>query len=320
MVKLPTPSLFSKSAAGSATRLGAPDDPRLVKFAREVNSLEELEPAARIALAQHVERDDLIRQITVAPRQRLLGANRNWFNSLLLWKLTPDWVLVLTETHVVVAATTHPGAKPVVISTPILDILSLEMGTILLHAWVEWSWANQGRLDCTRIYFNAVGQRWFMRALEYLRRDLINQAGPQPAQTARHLDYLAGLPFKFANIILYDLLLPTEQVQAVIYRPAIWSSHRGLFRRQRAPAMTLVLSNYHILIAEEDLTGRECWGLITRFCPRSRICHATLEREQDSLWLNLVLDLQEVRQEVRIHFEFGAEQAISEMLALLQAA
>jgi hypothetical protein len=55
------------------------------------------------------------------------------------------------------------------------------------------------------------------------------------------------------------------------------------------------------------------------YYPRRHICHATLEREQDSLWLNLALDLQNVRQEVRILLEFGAEQAIGEMLALLQA-
>jgi hypothetical protein len=48
-------------------QLGKPDDPRLVKFARGVNSLEALEPAVRTALARRLERDDPIARLSLPP-------------------------------------------------------------------------------------------------------------------------------------------------------------------------------------------------------------------------------------------------------------
>jgi hypothetical protein len=134
----------------------------------------------------------------------------------------------------------------------------------------------------------------------------------------RHLEYLAELPFKFRNIITHDPLLPDEEVQAVVYRPAIWVCQHKLFRRQLAANMTLVLSNYHLLLTEEDLTGRpDAWGLITRFCPRRRVSHAALERGQDGVRLKLALEMLGVQQEVGVPFEASAEPSLQEMLVLL---
>jgi hypothetical protein len=312
----------SESEASSALRPSAIDNPRLSRFPRVLYSFDELEPAVEKAIVEHMEQGESIRQMIVAPRQRLLGAHREsrgWRGFLLPWEWTPDWVLVWTGERVLVATLDHPRATPVVTATPVKDVLSFEWGAILLHAWIEWTWANQGQAERTRIYFNAVGQRLFKRVLDSLRHDLAVQSELTAVQPDRHLERLAALPFKFMNLIMHDLLLPDEQVQAVVYRPAIWSDQSRLFRHQRAAAMTLVLSNYHILIAEEDLTGTlHSYGLITRFYPRSRVSHAALERGQDGLWLNLTPELNNVRQEVHVLFEFGSQEAIQKMLALLQ--
>jgi len=256
----------------------------------------------------------------VAPRQRLLGAHRKsrgWRGILLPWEWTPDWVLAWTSERVLVVTIDRPRATPVVTSTSAADILSFEWGSILLHAWLEWTWANQGQAKKMRIYFNAVGETLFKRVLDGLRHDVAAQSELTTMQPDRHLERLAALPFKFMNIIMHDLLLPDEQVQAVVYRPAIGSNQHKLLRHQRAAAMTLVLSNYHVLTAEEDLTGTQnSYGLITRFYPRSRVSHAALERGQDGLWLNLTPELDNVKQEVRVLFEFGSQEAIQKMLAL----
>jgi hypothetical protein len=312
----------SESEASSALRPSAIDNPRLNRFPRVFYSFDELEPAVGRAIVEHMEKGESIRQIIVAPRQMLPGAHgksRGLRDILLPWAWTPDWVLAWTSERVLVATIDRPRAAPVVTSTSAADILSFEWGSILLHAWVEWTRVNQGQAQQTRIYFNAVGEALFKRVLDTLRHDVAVQSGFTTVQPDRHLERLAALPFKFMNIIMYDLLLPDEQVQAVVYRPTIWSNQRKLFRPQRAAAMTLVLTNYHILIAEEDLTGtRKSYGLITRFYPRSRVSHAALERGQDGLWLNLTLELNSARQEVRVLFEFGSQEAIQEMLALLQ--
>jgi len=269
-----------------------------------------------------MEKGESIRQIIVAPRQRLLGTHRKsrgWRGILRLWEWTPDWVLAWTSERVLVATLDRPRATPVVTSTYAADILSFEWGAILLHAWVGWIWANEGQAKQTRIYFNAVGDTLFRRILDDLRHEVAEQSKLTTAQPDRRLERLAALPFKFMNIIRHDLLLPDEQVQAVVYRPAMWPNQRKLFHPQRAAAMALVLSNYHFLIAEEDSTEPEnSYGLITRFYPRNRVSHVALERGQDGLWLHLMPEFSRVRQEVHVPFEFGAEEAIQEMLVLLQ--
>ena len=312
----------SESEASSALRPSAIDNPRLSRFPRVFYSFDELEPAVEKAIVEHMEKGESIRQIIVAPRQRLLGTHRKsrgWRGFLLPWEWTPDWVLVWTGDRVLVATLDHPRATPVVTSTSVKDVLSFEWGAILLHAWIEWTWANQGQAERMRIYFNAVGQRLFKRVLDSLRHDLAAQSELTAVQPDRHLERLAALPFKFMNIIMHDLLLPDEQVQAVVYRPAIWSDQPKLFRHQRAAAMTLVLSNYHILTAEEDLAGTlHSYGLITRFYPRRRIHSATLERGQDNVLLKLALETLGVQQEVNIPFEASAEPSLQEMLVLLR--
>jgi hypothetical protein len=312
---------ISESEASSALRPSAIDNPRLSRFPRVFYSFDELEPAVERAIVERLEKGESIRQIIVAPRQRLLGAHRKsrgWRGILRPWEWTPDWVLARTSERVLVATLDRPRAIPVVTSTYAADILSFEWAAILLHAWVEWTWANEGQAQQTRIYFNTVGDTLFRRILDDLRHEVAEQS-KLTAQPDRRLERLTALPFKFMNIIRHYLLLPDEQVQAVVYRPAMWPNQRKLFHPQRAAAMALVLSNYHFLIAEEDSTGLEnSYGLITRFYPRNRVSQVALERGQDSLWLNLTPELNGVRQEVHVPFEFGSEQAIQEMLALLR--
>jgi hypothetical protein len=130
---------------------------------------------------------------------------------------------------------------------------------------------------------------------------------------------LADLPFKFMNIITHNLLLPGEQVQAVVFQPAIWTTQFRFFHHQQAAARALVLTDCHILIAEEELTGRtDHWGLITRFFPRSRIQSAILEREPTNACLHLILEHQGATQTARLAFEPGAEAALDAMLARMQ--
>ena len=321
MTRSDTESVLDQSETNSILRAGVLDRPRLARFARAVSSFDEVEQAVGAALTTSLMPGESIRQIIVAPKQRLLGTRSllGPYKFLLPWELTPDWVLVLTERRVLVASVANPKAVPVITSTCISDILSLEMGNILLQSWIEWTWVNQGRTERKRIYYNAVGQRLFRNVLDSLRRDLVAQSNFPAVQGERHLEYLAELPFKFMNIITHDLLLPDEQIQTVVYRPAIWTGQHRLFRRQLAANMTLVLSNYHLFLAEEDLTGRpDAWGLFTRFCPRSRIRRAALEQRQDGLWLRISLETQGVGQEVRILFESSATAVVRELLSVLQ--
>ncbi len=311
-------TVLAQSETSSVLRAGILDRPRLARFARAVKSFDELDPAVGTVLAERIEPGESIRQIIAAPKQAVLRVRREKASRLqafLPWELTPDWVLVLTQDRVLVA-TLCPGSTPVVTATPIADILSFELGKILLQAWVEWTYTTQKRAERVRIYFNSVGEQLFRRLLDCLRQGVMT---PHASASERQLEYLADLPFKFMNIITHDLLLPSEQVQAVVFQPAIWTTRFRLFHQQRAAARALVLTDCHILIAEEELTGRpDHWGLITRFFPRSRIQSATLEREPTSACLQLVLEHQGATQTARLAFEPGAQAALDKMLARLQ--
>jgi hypothetical protein len=340
-------ALLLQSDADSALSARPLDNTRLASFARRLNSLDELGPSARAALVEHLDGGETIRRIVVAPRQRLLGAGpgwRRWLTIFLPWELTPDWVLVLTDNCLLAASFVRAGAPPVVMSTPIAAIVSLELGTVLLRSWLEWTCpgrpvpaasrpapayrpgqagasqggqAQGGGLDRTRIHFSTVSYWLFRHFLGDVCLSLARQSGFEPAPDDRHLEYLSGLPFKFMNILRHDLLLPGEQVQAAIYRPAIFEQ-RGLFRHQRTASAALLLTNYHLLIAEEDLSeSRNGYGLINRFYPRRRIRGAAVERAENDLWLNLALETHGAGQEaVRTLFEPSAGPALEEMLTL----
>jgi hypothetical protein len=311
-------TVLAQSETSSVLRAGILDRPRLARFARAVKSFDELDPAVGTALAERIEPGESVRQVIAAPKQAVLPVRREKWSRLpafLPWELTPDWVLVLTQDRVLVA-TIRPGGTPVVTATPIADILSFELGKILLQAWVEWTYSTQNRADRIRIYFNAVSELLFRRLLDCLRQSVMMS---HPPASDRHLEYLADLPFKFMNIITHNLLLPGEQVQAVVFQPAIWTTQFRFFHHQQAAARALVLTDCHILIAEEELTGRtDHWGLITRFFPRSRIQSAILEREPTNACLHLILEHQGATQTARLAFEPGAEAALDAMLARMQ--
>jgi len=312
-------TVLAQSETSSVLRAGVLDRPRLARFARAVKSFDELDPAIGTALAERIEPGESVRQVIAAPKQAVLPVRREKQSQLpafLPWELTPDWVLVLTQDRVLVA-TIRAGSTPVVTATAIADILSFEMGKILLQAWVEWTYSTQNRADRIRIYFNAVSELLFRRLLDCLRQSVMTS---HPPAGDRHLEYLADLPFKFMNIITHELLLPGEQVQAVVFQPAIWTTQFRFFRHQQAAARALVLTDCHILMAEEELTGRtDHWGLITRFFPRGRIQSAALGLKPTSASLQLILENRGATQTARLDFERGAQAALEKMLTRLQS-
>ena len=310
----------SESEASTALRPSAIDNPRLSRFPRVFYSFDELEPGVEQAIVGRLERGESLRQIIVAPRQKILAARQaeTWRSFFLQWVWTPDWVLALTNHRMLVATIDHLRTAPTVTSIGVKDILSFEWGAILLHSWAEWTQASQGQVERTRVCFNSVGQSLFKRIVDSQRHALAAQAGRVADLPDRQLAHLAELPLKFLNLITIELLLPDEQVRAVVFQPAIWTGRPGPFRRQKAAALALVLSNYHLLVAQEELTGRsESWGLVTRFYPLDRVRQATLEQERDTLWLNLVLEAQGTQQQACARFEPDAQTALQELLTLL---
>ena len=200
---------------------------------------------------------------------------------------------------------------PEVAATPLADLLWLELGTILLYSWVAWSWVSAGRPQPQRVYFNAVCEYLFWDMVNAMRRTIIAQSGRALPAGDRHYEAFEGLPFKFRNLIPRRLLLPGEQAEAVVYQPAIWGRRFGVFGFQSTPATVVVLSQEHLLVARDDLTSiRTAHGIIARYCPRSRLRGARLERGQHGLWLNVTVGLHDTEETLRLLFEPDAEPAL----------
>jgi len=293
------------------------------RFAYPVNSLADLDRVMDAALAARLEPEESIRKIVVAPRQSHLGQLRGWrrwLSALLPWEWTPEWVLVLTTRGLLVAIVPRPGEPPTVVSIPTARLLWIEIGEILLYGWFECAWAGQGKVQHQRVYFNTVGDELFHSIRVALCRDVIAGTGLASKAGRRDLDPLRPLPFKFMNIIGHHLLLPDETVEAVVYRPAIWEKRLGLFSHQRAPAVALVLSNYHLLIAEEDRSDSEVsYGLSARFCPRARLRRFDIVEKEDEreLWLQVTVGLDEAEETWALLFPTRFGPALLDLAALL---
>jgi hypothetical protein len=291
------------------------------RFAYLVKSIEDLAPPVGTALQAQLLPGEVVRQIIFAPRQSRLGARRGpgeWLGARFSEQWTPNSVLALTDERLLVAMIPEALVPPQVTVTPLADLLWLGLGTILLYSWVAWSWAGAGLPQQQRVYFNTVRDDLFWDMANAMRRTIIAQSGHPLPMGERHYEAFAALPFKFENLIPLKLLFPGEQPQAVVYQPAIWSRRLGVFRYQRAATTVAVLSPDHLLVAQDDLTSiHAAYGLITHYCPRNRLRKATLEREQDDLWLNVTLGLHETEESWRFLFEPATESALLALLAQL---
>jgi hypothetical protein len=147
-------------------------------------------------------------------------------------------------------------------------------------------------------------------------RRTISAQSDLPVQPGQSKDEaFEALPFKFANIVPNRLMLPDEQVQAMVFQPTIWQRRFGLFKRRRGPATTVVLSREHLILAQEDApTAGTAYGMIARYCPRARLAAMTLERRESDLWLTVVARLHGVEESWRLLFEPAAEPALQALV------
>jgi hypothetical protein len=261
---------------------------------------------------------EVARQIVYAPPHEG-AAGRRRVGGWLSWRPSPAWVLVLTETRLLLATIEPDEPMPKVTAAPLADMLRLDIGEILLYAWVEWSWAADGELRQERVYFNSVRQDLFARIVNTTRRDIIEQTGPQLRSNERDLASFKGLPYKFENMIPREVLIPGEKAEAVVHQPAIWGHHLGLLPYKRAPATVAVLTAQHLTIVQDDLSQQKAaYGLITCYCPRSRVAAIEIEQRQNDLWLNVTLRWEGAEEKLCYLFEAEAEPGLQGLIAKLE--
>lgn len=229
-------------------------------FARKINSLEQLSPQIQEALSRYLKDDETIREIIFAPFQSVLNTSKitsNPLKQLLPWEFTPDHILILTENRLLVGAMSQPDSIPEIKSVPLRNILSIKIGIILLHAWFEFTWVHDGRTEHVKVYFNTVCDHLFKQLVNQIRQGWIQHYQLSAAEQTLNKEILESLPYKFKNLIRMDMILPGEQIQRMVYCPSIWKRHLGVLRYHASPRMTFLLTNYHLSLAEEDLSDHD---------------------------------------------------------------
>ena len=256
-------------------------------FAEEIPDLDLLEPALRDRLLNGLEDGEKPVLILFAPSQSVLAAEEGSSSSFLLpWEITPTRALALTHQRLLVASRPYQtdDASSAVSAVdlqkvPLEEILSLEMGFVLLNAWFEVAWAQAGQPARLRVHFNAVSRDFFEDLCARMREGirLLDSAIPH-SQVGQ--GFLADLPYKFQSLIPHHLLLPGECIQAVVFRPAIWERRRLFPVRRTAPRLALVRTDASLILAHEALSQTEndhSW--VGQMLPRRAICSAVLRGE-----------------------------------------
>ena len=222
--------------------------PPVERFAYLVPSIADLEPRVQNALAPHVTARDEVRQIIYTPRPHSIPRVRKIEEVMRAYGgRPPASVLILTQDRLLAATVFDPPAEPTVIATPLAGLLRLDLGTILLLGWLEWTWANGGQLEQHQVYFNTVGEHLLWELVTAIRRTIIDQSDLPARQGQPKDEAFEALPYKFANLVPNKLMLPDERVLAMVYQPTIWQRRFGIFKGRLGPAGTVVLSPEHLI-------------------------------------------------------------------------
>jgi hypothetical protein len=152
---------------------------------------------------------------------------------------------------------------------PFEDIISLELGNILLYSWFKISFGNHYCREI-KIPFNTVTEPYFRSALFLIREtvDTVIENDLDPKVLTQR-----DLPLKFLNAF-EACLLPGERVFEYAFQPEIRASRLIFYNEQIAPPFLVVITDRQVIvIVEEAATSRmpvEQYGETYHYCPIER--------------------------------------------------
>jgi hypothetical protein len=261
-------------------------------FARQIQNIGDLPAHVQQALLMLFLPGESLCRILYAPFQGVLkqyNARRHFLTFSLPWEVTPDTILLLTDQRLFV---THllDLENCEVEAICLDDLLYVRSGVVLLLSWMELCWVREGAVCREVIYFNTVSDKIFNAFSAVIRGHLVGEGALGPGEQEETQALLAGLPYKFMNIIPHRLLLPGEQIRRVLFRPVMFQMLLARLRRVIAPQMALVLTSHHLLLASENISGSEGdYGLVSTFLPLQRIRSAEVFLIEGQAYLEIHL-------------------------------
>jgi hypothetical protein len=118
------------------------------------------------------------------------------------------------------------------------------------------------------------------------------------------------------NMIPHRLLLANEQIVQILYCPGLWKKSLGLFKKMLAPRTVLVLTNAHLIVAEEDNTGAVgSYGLISTFIPQANLCQISVMAGEFNPELIISLFMPGIDKEIHIPFSADLTLAANRLIS-----
>lgn len=273
-------------------------------FATRVDRLDDLDPEIVQAIQAELTPGEQTLILLKVPSQVVeeggKDSKRFFFNSRRI--LTPNWILALTAQRLLLVSVTPAGVVTQLQAIPFEHLLSFQMGSILLFSWIEFSSLQQGRIRPTRIYYNTSRSELFEELSIQLRTLISGQKALASPSTEVESPLLNPLSYKFRNMISMYLLLPGEQIQSLLFRPAIWQG-RSFYRRELAANLAIVTSHFYFMLAEENMSNTKAkYGMIYSYIPLARVKDLSVRQEPERLQLLLTTRLQNLEQEFKVLF------------------
>ncbi|MGE5549232.1 MAG: hypothetical protein ACM3ZC_01715 [Bacteroidota bacterium] len=157
---------------------------------------------------------------------------------------------------------------------PIAEITCVEVGRILLHAWLKISGIIEGRTAAVQMEFNSVVEDLFRPVVEMIRIVAagIPSAGDETLPLERRkFDALSAGSYKYANFAKLSIL-PGEQVLDSVFEPGL-RQKRLLGLRAAVPAHLAILTDRELITIGDDCPRgvRECYGGIWSYIPLRKV-------------------------------------------------
>ena len=246
------------------------------EFPRELGSIDEIPAGLRESLDPYlIPQEDLIHTYLI-PQPRGFW---DWFHDA----PPKNSVFVLTPNEVAIARE-RPDGSVGVEHCSMNDLLSVEVGTILLTSWLKLTVADSEATEEFRLEYGTVFERSFRDSILWLRA-LTGQACETPPRHQWRMpgeDFIKSLPIKFNNAARSYWIEGERALTTCFINPlSVPVRFFSRFRRNYACATAIVVSDRDVcVITEQAMSGAGRWGQSWRFCPLCKIADiAVVEAE-----------------------------------------
>jgi hypothetical protein len=283
-------------------------------FLTQVESLDTLPRETAGAIRAQAQGQALGGLIVIPPQEYPVARSGRLLHLPFLWRVTPKRTLAFGERDIICVSVDSRG-RSLTHTIPLKAIVSLEIATVLLYAWAQFTWTGHGQVETLKIEFNAVGEHVLRRRLEAIRGAWFARQDDLIVGDPNVECDIAAMPLKFRNYLHYGLL-KGETLKAVLFQPA-FRRVEARFRPYLAPSRAIGLTDRAIVLVEEDVAGHATYGVITRYLPLEKIADVRFEPDEDCMWLSIAVGEGEAKQVIRLPFQASRAPVLESALAPL---